>query len=476
MPLLAALLLLFVPACTNHEKTVERKFGQAQEKLEAGQTDEAIRILEELNHAYPDRLDVVELLAFTHARNNNPLKAARYFVEAARLAPERDDLLLFAAQAFDEAGEQDQAANQYRLYIVDNFNDASGWLALARIEERRKRHLDAIESYRNVHRIRASDDVAVAIGNLFFQLNNIAQAHHWYRTALETPGDAAPDAYLGLIRISLDEENWDKTQQLFGQLDTRFPGRVDSPELAEARAELVRWREAQKELERARLAQAAEAERREKERAAREEEERLARIRAEEEEAAARAEKERLAALAPAPIEESAPEPEAEPEPEGPSPSQLFQEFLAEARARAGAGDRSGAIAQFWQALTIDDSKANVWHELSRVQLRQGNFRDAELTALEALRREPNRESYHLHFLSVIRETHPVRSYLRELERAQDMFPANPEIALALANTYAQSHHSHAEAVRHYRQFIQLAPHDPRRPEVEKSLRNLSQL
>jgi tetratricopeptide (TPR) repeat protein len=467
---LLTMVLFLSAACTNPDKTVEKKFAQAQEQLEAGQTEEAIGLLEELNQTYPDRLDVVEFLAFTHARNNNPRKAAEFFSEAARLAPDRSDLLLFAAQALEEAGDLDAASSHYRLYIVDNFNDFSGWRALAEVEEQRGRHRDAIDAYLNVYRIRPGDTAAVALGNLFLQLNNTAQAHHWYRTALEKRGEAAPQALLGLLRINLEEENWTRAQELITELDTRYPGQLDRTELAEARNELRRWREAREELERLRQEQVAQEQQREQERLAREEEERLAQIQAREE--AERAEREALAQ--PQQAEREEPESDSPPETEIVQQASPYNDLLASARSRAAAGRRGEAIALYWEALTQQDDDATVWFELSRLQYQREDFQDAELTALEALRRDPQRESFHLHYLNVIRETHPVRAYLRELERAQDNFPHNAEIALALANTHARSFHSHAEAVRYYRLFLQLAPRDPRRQEVEATLRQLA--
>lgn len=464
MPLLAILLFLS-PGCANPDKLAEKRFGEAQEKLDGGETEEAIRLLEELHQSHPDRLDVVEFLAFTYARNNNPRQAAHYFTEAAILAPDRDDLLLFAAQALEEAGELEEAANHYGLFIVDNFDDFSGWQGLARLEKRRGHHQGAIDAYLNVHRIRPTDATAVSLGDLFLHLNNTAQAHAWYTTALEEPGDAAPQALLGLLRISLEEENWDRAQTLIGELDTKYPGRLDRTELSEARAELRRWREAQEELERVRLEQLAAVERREAEREAREAEEaRLARQQAEEE-----AEQAAREALAQAEAPEEDPEPEPEPKPE----EDPADELLAQARDLAASGRTAPAIQRYWEVLTQDDSAGATWFELSRLQHRQGDHQDAELTALEALRREPTRQNYHLHYLNVIRETQPVRTYLRELERAQDTFPHNPEIALALANTYARSHHAHANAIRYYRLFLQLAPRDSRRSEVEHTLRRL---
>jgi tetratricopeptide (TPR) repeat protein len=469
LTLLTVLSFVF-SACSNPDKTIEQRFTQAQEKLDEGLTEEAVTILEDLYERWPERLDVVEFLAFAHSRNNNPAAAADAFMLAYEQAPERGDLLLFAAQARTDAGDLAKAARHYRLYIADNFDDFSGWQALARLENDRGLHRDAIDAYLNVYRIRPSGMTAAELGDLFLRLNNTAQAHHWFKASLEHSGEARPIALLGLLRISLEEENWDRAEELVQRLDRDHPGALDASELAMVRGELLRWRESVAELERLRLAQAAESERREAEARAREEEERLAQEKAE----AEAAEAARLAAL-----EQDEEETEAGVESlpladEMVTSLDPFAELVAKADRFVEDGRFGSAARTYWRALSYDDSQAEIWFKLSRAHSKASAWNDAELTVLEALRRQPEREVYHLHYLNVIKETQPVRTYLRELERVQQQFPNNAEVVLALANTYARSQHSHPEAVRYYRLFLQLAPQDGRRPQVEQSIRRLT--
>src|SRR5690606_35277819 len=117
--------------------------------------------------------------------------------------------------------------------------------------------------------------------------------HHWFSTALDSDGDPPAKAFLGLLRISMEEENWDRAQEIIEALDEAHPGALEVSELAETREELRRWRESIEELERLRQEQAEAAARREAERLEREEEERLAREREAEE-----IEQARLAAIA----------------------------------------------------------------------------------------------------------------------------------------------------------------------------------
>lgn len=460
---LLAILLLSVAGCSNPDSRVEKKLAQAQQKLDEGELIQAIEILNQLRQAQPERPDILEMLGFAHAENSDPTQAGEAFAQAALLSPARSELLLYAAQAREEAGNFGPAADHYRVYLTANFDDPSAWQALARLEDQRGLHHEAIEAYLHVYRVRPTSPTAAEIGDLFFRLRNLAQAHHWFTTASEDPGQAPAKAWLGLLRISMEEENWDRAQELVQILDQSHPGQLDSTEMALVRQELRQWREAVEEVQRLQRDQADRVARQEQEK------ERLA--------AEEQLERERLQAVAAEQASaqtEILPETDAPPEEEpeaGPPPEVVL---LAEAAALFEVGRYGAAAQKYWSALSYDDSSAQVWFDLSRAHFHAESWNDAELTALEALRRDQDRQVFHLHYLNVIKRTQPVRAYLRELERVHQMFPANPEVVLALANTYARSQHAHPDAVRYYNLFLRLSPNDERRREVEQSIRRLN--
>lgn len=471
-------------ACSSPEEKFQARLAEAQAAMDAENPAEAIVILNEVDQQTPDRLEVVEFLAFAHARNNNPSASADAFIRAHQLSPGHGEFLLFAGQAREEAGDLDQASDHYRLYVTEHYEDFTGWQALARAEEKRLRHRDALDAYLQVYRLQPSGETAAAIGTLFFQLRNVAQAHHWFTVAREKHQDGGAPALLGLLRVILTEERWERAEELVALLDKEHPGALDDSDLAMVRGELQRWRESVAEMERIREEQLAEARRREEEEKRREEEARIAREKAEEE---ARKQAE-LAAQAKAEAEaqeEEAEEPgvlaeadvleiEVEVQVEEPPPPNPYADLIAEAQRLEEAGRYGTAARTYWQALSHEDSDPETWFNLSYAHYRARSWNDAELTALEAIRRDPENERYHLHYLNVVKETKPVRSYLRELERIHELFPRNREIVLALANTYAKSQHSRQVAVRYYQHFLQLAPNDTRRPEVEASIRRLT--
>lgn len=468
--LLLTVLSFVFQACSTPEERIDKQTAQAQALMDADQPGEAVALLEELHAEWPENPKIVEFLAFAHARNNNPSASADAFVTASRLDPSRSELLLYAAEAREQAGEFDQAADHYRLYITEHFDDNSGWRALAHLESRRGNHSDAVDAFLNVYRIEPSGETAVSLGQLFLETQNTVQAFHWFNTAREKhKEEAGAGALLGLLQIAMEEENWQRTEELTDLLDSEYEGQLDASNLTMVRGELQRWKESLAERQRIEEEQIALAEKLKAEREQRAEEERLAR------EQEALAEAERAAELAAEEAAATAPEEKVEEMIEEPT-RDPFQELLAEAESFENRGRFGSAARTYWRALSYDDSDGSIWFKLSHALYRTESWNDSELTALEALRRDPKNERYHLHYLNVIRQTHPVRSYLRELERVQEQFPRNPELALALAETYAHSQHSHQVAVRYYQLFLRLAPDDSRRGEVEQTIRRLNRL
>ena len=462
---LLAIFVLGAAGCSNPDSRVEKKLSQAQQKLAQGELIEAIEILNELHQAQPGRFDVLEMLGFAQAENLEPALAADAFAQAARLAPTRSELLLYAAQAREESADFSRAADHYRVYLSGNFDDSSGWQALGRLEERRGLPHEAIEAYLHVYRLRPSSPTAADIGDLFFRLRNLAQAHHWFTIASQDPGQTPAKALFGLLRISMEEENWDRAQEWIQALDRTHPGQLESSEMALVREELTTWQASVEEIQRLQQEQAERLVRQEQENERMAEEERLERERQE-------AVKAELAAAEEA-DQPPAQHPAGEEKLEVPAPRPEVV-LLTEAAALFEVGRYGAAAQKYWSALSYDDSPAEVWFDLSRAHFHAESWNDAELTALEALRRDQTRQVYHLHYLNVIKQTQPIRTYLRELERVHQTFPANPEVVLALANTYARSQHAHPDAIRYYHLFLRLSPGDERRTEVEQSIRRLS--
>jgi tetratricopeptide (TPR) repeat protein len=169
-------------------------------------------------------------------------------------------------------------------------------------------------------------------------------------------------------------------------------------------------------------------------------------------------------------------------ETDGPAPSSAIrpaqkprslEELLADAEEATSEHAFKNAIALYWQALGRANNQADIWNSLSRVYLIDGQTKNAETTALEAMRLAPGEIAYTLDYLRVIQRTKKPNDFLAELESAYDRFPRSPEIALSLARGYERITGNNSAALTLYQRFIELAPNHPLRPEAETALARL---
>lgn len=77
--------------------------------------------------------------------------------------------------------------------------------------------------------------------------------------------------------------------------------------------------------------------------------------------------------------------PEPELEPEAPEINPASQALIRQALDQNAAGDQAGAEASLERALRIDSRNPQIWLELSRLRLAQGNFDQAENLGRKAL-------------------------------------------------------------------------------------------
>jgi tetratricopeptide (TPR) repeat protein len=131
------------------------------------------------------------------------------------------------------------------------------------------------------------------------------------------------------------------------------------------------------------------------------------------------------------------------------------------------------AITLYWQALGRANTEAEIWNNLSRVYLMDGQTKNAETTALEAMRLAPDQTTHTLDYLRVIQYTKQSDAFLAELESAYDRFPRSAEIALSLARGYERISGNKAAARTLYQRFLELAPNHPLSAEAETALARL---
>lgn len=155
-----------------------------------------------------------------------------------------------------------------------------------------------------------------------------------------------------------------------------------------------------------------------------------------------------------------------------PRPRSL-DEILADAEYACIEHHYKQAIRLYWQALGQANNRADIWNQLSRIYLIDGQPKNAETTALEATRLAPTQVDFTLDYLRVIQHTKESSDFLVELETAYHRFPTNPEIVLSLARAYVRIRQNNSAASMLYKRFIELAPNHPLRPEADTALAQL---
>ena len=155
------------------------------------------------------------------------------------------------------------------------------------------------------------------------------------------------------------------------------------------------------------------------------------------------------------------------------APSQSLTELLASAEQATAERAFKQAIGLYWKALGRANQQAGIWNKLSGVYLMDGQNKNAETTALEAMRLAPDQTAYILDYLRVIQNTKQADDFLAELQSAYKRFPRSAEIALALARGNERIAGNNSAARTLYQRFIELAPDHPLRPEAESALTRL---
>jgi tetratricopeptide (TPR) repeat protein len=152
-----------------------------------------------------------------------------------------------------------------------------------------------------------------------------------------------------------------------------------------------------------------------------------------------------------------------------------LEQLLKQAENATLQRDFKSAIRIYWQALGRDNTDPLTWSRLSQSYTLSGETRNAETTALEAVRLAPANVEYTLDYLRVAQRSKSPRQFLAELETAYDRFPSNPEIILSLARAFQRISNDGPAAATLYRQFIELVPRHPLRPEAEAALATIEQ-
>jgi tetratricopeptide (TPR) repeat protein len=489
----------------------------ANRQLGAGQTGPGIAALEALSAAHPERLDVVEALAFAYSSTGDDAKAAPLFIEVAARNPQRRALSIYAAGIYADAGDHPNAIQQYRTYLDYFPHDAAAWKDLAQEYDAVHQTRPALNAYLESVQWTPTQEPTAAdaldIARLHLRLGDEAQAEKWFHEALahEPDSPTAAQARFGLLELALEQNQFAAATQFLADIDADPAGRatLDHAALAAARASVRENTRPAKPAAPTPVAPATPA---------------APPVVAVNTPAAPAAPNPAVVpppAPAPTPAvgnTTSSPAPTAplpptvaantpsmatpaipaatattepstpvaddsadtdnadtlavEPPPPPETPAAKAAPLLADAKKAHDEGRDADAIKAYWKALALDETPADTWLALAQAYFDNKQYSEAASTSQEAIRRAPDNPAYTVFYLQVVKAAQPVSRYQSELNAAYEKFPADADIAFALADSFKDSGDRH-DAALVYTDFIQRNPTDPRRPDAEAALSDL---
>tara|TARA_B110000037_G_scaffold212998_2_gene266624 strand:- start:137480 stop:139126 length:1647 start_codon:yes stop_codon:yes gene_type:complete len=527
---LLAVLALAIAGCAEKTKTPEEILSEAQAIGATQKLGEAISLLEIYDRENPGNFAIVEQLAFFYGEVDDPATSAMFFARAAEIDPSQAEHLLFAAQAWQNAGDLDSTINLYQQYILARPNDQSARIALSDLYYLYGDLDEARNTLLRSNRLSPKSGVQVRLGELFLESGNLALAQQWFDSAARFGDENRDEALLGLLEVVIRGNRFADADQLVTVIDEEFPGRLEASHIAAVRPQLEKWRKQQaaavaaaEELQGIRTptdgrlpkptpteqvsppsVDAADVAKPEPatiddatastegtEIVAAPAETTLEEGSSSESDLSPPDKEERVARV------EANMEPFVRPEPAVPSDGPLnlfptdefdtgsnnviasvptgndYASFLAQARVAFTNERYAESIKLYHRSLARSSSDPVVWSELSEAQRRSGENQTALASASEAMRRAPDAPGLRLQYLRVAESNLRPNALLEAMEKARRDFPLQPEFTLLIARAHRELGNTRF-AQRYYQDFIRLAP--PSHPEFAKAETELSEL
>lgn len=437
-----------------------------------GDTRGAIATLEEMLETQPKNTKILEALAFTYLDAKDPRLAAFYFEQILQINPSMMEHRIFAAQAYADANDWNEAIRNYSLYLDRFPNDKSTWLALAAAHETKKNYSQAVESFLKAHSLSGTQPNAkscIKISQLYHGNGNHDKVKEWLYKALKLE-PSNQDALKALLKIEIKNQNYPLADKLLKTLEKQTTNPVDAHFLTAAKEKIEKWKAqvaSSNAIEEAKaLAKAQEAQANEDPLFA-----------------------ENLAApTLDAPDEPSEPNPfEKEQESlivdveelkeqeikdlkkEEPAPIPIEKKVATKenkkidhfmfAQNAISSNNYPEAIKHYWNAVMDDPKPAPYWSALSTALLKTGDLANAEMTILEAIRRKPDSVPYQLAYLKIIEKGGSKSRWMDELENSYKKFPYDPDIVLSYAKALDHVEHNKNMAASIYKKFLEIAPY-----------------
>lgn len=487
---LLLLSLVWLTACKDPQTVRQNELLRAAQLQASGEHDAALQRLEALRTEAPNDVEILRRIAAIYTAKDDATMAALFLEQAYQQDPTDLDLLYQTYLAQRAAGEASGELLETLAVNIPDKMTAELWAQLGQYRMQRQQTEAALEAFLKCvpQEVNQTDPgTATAIGQLFLKLDNQTQAEQWFNRAADSENLNALNALFGLLEIKLGLQDWQQAEAIIAQLDLRFPGAVDASEWAQARTELLRWREelatAQAELAKATVNEAAEAVTASQSSLEPETGNMPAttadtppttgktRVLADLEAIEAMADQPAIEAAA-EDIEQSSPALEDEAVADSPMEPSVA-ELLEEADRAQLEGDYDSAIGLYWQALATANNDPATWNQLSQAYFAINQLQNAETAALEAIRFAPSEIKFTLDYLRIAQRSKPATQFLAELETAYDRFPSNPEVALSLARAQERIGNNSRAAQSLYRRFLEIAPNHPLRAEADAALARL---
>lgn len=474
LQIVLSLVVLFTAGCFSETElerqerihnAIQTDIAKAGELAKKNDYTAALKLLERGNEKYPNQPEFFEAIANLYDQIGDSALCGFYFEQAYMLDEEHLDFSLLAANAYMKAENWDSAIKNYLRYLelMPRSDAVLKSLSQAYLKSNKfTLALDAAVRAVEVSKQVPSLDEALFIGNLALKVKDYDKAQFWYNQALNKKNNDVR-ALFGLVQISLIKKSYEGLEKSLKSLDAQKTPLSDSPEVAQARQVLAKIKaDEQRAAEKRRLA--------ELEKLALEEAKRKRLF--EEEQAAKEAllakvdeDKSIVAAAANECGQVSNAQDALSPQ----------AQFIEAAEKFKNAGDYQSAIKQYWKALAVDDNNANTWNSLAEAFRLEGDYNQAEMAVLEAIRRGGENLVYRLHYLEIIQVGRSAQFYMQEVQELRKKFPNSPEIMLLLAAAYRDVAKNNRNALMIYEQYLEQYPEGAERESVEDCVAKLRQ-
>ena len=437
--------------------------SEAIAKRMDGNPEAAILLLREQNQKFPDSNEVlIQLGRSLFDAKNFPLAAFRF--EQALSAGAPTEIYREAAEAFLQSGDEKNAKRNLEKFL-ENFPDEKGaWLSYARLLEKTGLETEAINAFSRAPDLCTAQD-SLILADLFFRKKLWAQASRWYRESAKKEETLSTKPLIGLLQVSLKEKDEDQAETLALALEKTHPGTIDSTELKEDIANLLRRR---------RLADLLEADVSTNEKGVTALAHALLYGSSKTEDAV-------VSSGSKLPNTPTKPGVPAHSLPESstidspviedplisfnladafaiPAEEEIEMSSLEKSRKAYLNSSYSEALFHAREALKANPSDAEAWRSSSQAHFQLGEETEAEMTILEAIRHNPFDLETRMDYLRIARETLNSRRYLVELEKAKEIFPESTEILWELARRYHLVEKMPVTASILYREVMKIAP------------------